>query len=289
MTEQVRVLGPGDEPALLAFLEKHASTTMFFRANLRKAGIVDQGEMFQGTYVGVWREGSVVGAAVHNWNGDVHVQCPVGRAEAVLTAVKETGRDVRGFLGPWEQIVDARQVLGLEDRPVRTQSRERLFELKLEDLRTPGLLSRNDASFRVATEHDIESPLTDWRLEYEVENLGGTASEARRARGREMIEGALREDALFVLEHEGALVSMSAFNASLPDCVQIGGVFTPPSLRSRGYARSVVAGSLLYARAKGVRRSILFTEEANAPAQAAYRALGYEPTGEYGLILYEKP
>ena len=79
----------------------------------------------------------------------------------------------------------------------------------------------------------------------------------------------------------------SAFNAALPDCVQVGGVFTPPPLRGRGFGRAVVAGTLLLARERGVERSVLFTGPDNAPAQTAYRALGYRDIGDYGLVLFD--
>jgi predicted GNAT family acetyltransferase len=50
-----------------------------------------------------------------------------------------------------------------------------------------------------------------------------------------------------------------------------------------------VAGALLAARERGVARSILFTGVENRAAQAAYRALGYERIGDYGLVLFESP
>lgn len=64
--------------------------------------------------------------------------------------------------------------------------------------------------------------------------------------------------------------------------MQIGGVYTPPALRGRGHARAVIAASLLDARARGVRRAVLFTAGANA--EAAYRALGFGATGRFGLV-----
>jgi predicted GNAT family acetyltransferase len=80
-------------------------------------------------------------------------------------------------------------------------------------------------------------------------------------------------------------VSYSVFNATLPEIVQIGGVWTPSELRGRGYARSVVAGSLLAAREQGVRRAVLFADPLNAAARAAYLALGFRIVGDYGLVL----
>jgi predicted GNAT family acetyltransferase len=34
---------------------------------------------------------------------------------------------------------------------------------------------------------------------------------------------------------------------------------------------------------------VLFTETDNHPAQAAYRALGYERVGDYGMLLFAEP
>ena len=82
-----------------------------------------------------------------------------------------------------------------------------------------------------------------------------------------------------------APVSYSVFNAMLPDIVQIGGVWTPPEFRGRGYARSVVAGSLLAARKQGVERAVLFADPANEAARRAYLFLGFRIVGDYGLVL----
>src|SRR5438552_10624203 len=79
--------------------------------------------------------------------------------------------------------------------------------------------------------------------------------------------------------------STSVFNAMLPDIVQIGGVWTPPEFRGRGYARAVVAGSLLAARKQGVARAVLFADPANERARRAYQFLGFRIVGDYGLVL----
>src|SRR6185295_7060438 len=108
--------------------------------------------------------------------------------------------------------------------------------------------------------------LIAWRAGFYVELNGRTDSPALRASSREEIESGYAEGVTWVLEVEGAVVAMQQFNAALPDAVQVGGVWTPPDLRNRGYARAVVAGSLLAARAAGARRGVLFTGEENVPA-----------------------
>jgi predicted GNAT family acetyltransferase len=83
-------------------------------------------------------------------------------------------------------------------------------------------------------------------------------------------------------------VACSYYNAKTPQTVQIGGVYTPPALRGRGFARATVAGSLLVARKRGVRRSVLFTRDHNVPAITAYESLGYRSVGDYGLVLLKR-
>src|SRR5262249_52612945 len=106
---------------------------------------------------------------------------------------------------------------------------------------------------------------------------------------REEIASGLAEGASWVLEVDGVAVAFQQFNAMLSDVVQVGGVWTPPALRNRGYARAVVAGALRAARADGVRRGVLFTAETNVPAQRAYRALGFTRVGDWGLLFLKYP
>jgi predicted GNAT family acetyltransferase len=89
-----------------------------------------------------------------------------------------------------------------------------------------------------------------------------------------------------VLDLSGVPVAYAAFNAMLPDTVQLGGVWTPPEFRSHGYGRSVVAGALLAAREAGAGRAVLFTNSDNHAAQSAYRSLGFARVGDYGLVIF---
>jgi predicted GNAT family acetyltransferase len=79
-------------------------------------------------------------------------------------------------------------------------------------------------------------------------------------------------------------VSVCTHNARVSETVQIGGAWTPPELRGRGYARRVVAGSLREAEWEGVTRAILFTD--NVAARCAYKALGFRRIGEYGMVVF---
>ena len=47
---QIRLLGPGDEGRLEAFLAEHANSSLFLRSNLARGGLADHGQEFQGAY-----------------------------------------------------------------------------------------------------------------------------------------------------------------------------------------------------------------------------------------------
>ena len=200
-----------------------------------------------------------------------------------------SGKRIAGLLGPASQVCEARRVLGLDESPATMDSREGLFALDLDDLRTPPALQDGAVRCRRSTPADLPM-LTAWRVDYCVEALGQTAGDKLRARCREDIEQTHEDGRLWLLhDDEDQPVASAAFNAALPDTVQIGGVWTPPELRCRGHARAVVAGALLSAREKGVRRAILFTDETNWPARRAYEAIGFDLVGDFGLVLLAHP
>lgn len=285
----VRLLAPGDEERLAAFFARYPDTTLFLQSNAQAAGLVDRGEPLQGSYAAaVGADGAIEALACHCWNGNVLLEAPVALPEVVRAAVAAAGRPVSGVLGPDAQARAARRALGLERAATMLDSTEDLFALGLDALRVPAPLA--DGRLRCRPARDEELPaLAAWRHDYRVEVIREAAGPELRERSREEVARWQALGCQFVLEADGQRVSYAAYNAQTPACVQIGGVWTPPALRGRGYARAVVAGALLAARARGVARSVLFTPIDNAPAQAAYRSLGYQRIGDYALILFATP
>jgi len=284
--ETIRVLKPGEEAVLEAFLRARATTSMFLRSNLRQGGIEDRGEPYQGTYVALLRAGEICAVAAHCWNGMLVLQAPIETARAAAAAVAASGREIAGVLGPLEQVRRAREGLRLGRRATLSDSAEDLFHLDLRDLQVPKLLAEGTAMCRRSTPAD-HAKLAEWRIAYAQETFRRPVTEQLGIESRAEVERLSAEGAQFVLEAGGRLVSSCTFNARLPDLVQIGGVFTPQTLRQRGYARAVVAGALLAARESGVAGAILFTGQDNDSAQKAYDALGFERVGDYGLVLFE--
>ena len=283
----VKTLSTGDETVLRDFLSPRVESSMFLLANAHAAGLVDRGEALQGTYVAAREEGRIVGVAAHFWNGMLVLQASDETIlETVARAALSRSRgDLRGLAGPRSQIDRALGRLDLRSRPTSCDTREMLYSLDLRELRVPEGLASGRFVCRPPFDGELEL-LARWRADFSIESLGLSKTPELESISRGEVERLHREKNQWVLIDGERLVSYSGLNARLPDVVQVGGVWTPPDLRGRGYARCAVAGSLLAVEREGVARAVLFTDEENHAARAAYEALGFQVVGDYGLVIF---
>lgn len=279
---QQRPLTAGDASMLETFLALHRDSSMFLRANTRRAGLAYQGLHGQANYVGAFRDGLLVGVAAHCWNGMLLLQAPEHSAELARDAVEWSARPVTGLSGPLEQVRKARSALRIENANVALDGADWLYALDLSQLVVPEPLSNGTVVCRPPRPEERDT-LCAWRLAYDIELLGATDSPSARRRSEEFLDAQIAEGNAWVAFVGCAPVSLSAFNAALPDIVQLGGIYTPPALRGRGFAKAVVAASLLVARDRGASRAVLFTN--NPSAARAYEALGFRRVGDYSLVL----
>lgn len=266
---------------------------MILRSNLREVGLRYGGAMFEGIYVGAFDGEVLAGVVAHYWNDNIVLAAGEHVEPLVAHAVAASGRRVRGLLGTHAEVTEASRVLLSRARAgaPRHAGREILFALDLSHLVVPDAL----ATLTARTPDDAELPmLLEWRMAYAAETMGT----ADTPKARQQQEDSLRafhanfDDVLLLAE--GRPVAYSGFNAivmadssSRPAVVQVGGVWTPPALRRRGYARCAVAASLLRMRDRGATKAILFTAEDNVPAQRSYVALGFRVTGDYAVAVYD--
>ena len=282
-----RQLQEPDRARVLAFLRTHADTTLFLQNNLEKAGFVDDGTRLTGAWSGVEEDGQLAAVAMHAWNGNVILCAPRFAGEVTRAAVRQSGRPVCGLIGVAADVAAAREGLGLLAAPTQHDGDEPLYVLALDQLQVPPGYGEPRFRVRLVGPSDVDL-LTDWWVPYHAEALGetGTPEERRPEVRANVVESIGRGDRRWILEDEGTPVSMTGFNSSTRECVQVGGVWTPPDLRGRGYGKLVVATSLLHVREEGVTRSVLFTAHDNVAAQRCYEGLGYVRAGDYALVLF---
>jgi len=284
----VKILQPGDEAALEAFLLPRVDSSMFLIGNMRAAGLADWGQTYQGSYAAAIESGQITGVAAHYWNGNLILQAPAHLERLWPAAVQASGRPIRGLVGPAGQVEAVKMSLGIEPGQVQLDETENLYSLNLAGLVEPEALRSGRVRGRRIEPADLEQVI-QWRIDYSLEALGAADTPELRQSCRASIERSLQEGSTWLLEEGGRTVACTSFNTAIAEAVQVGGVWTPPELRGRGYARCVVAASLRDARAEGVDRAILFTGKHNLPAQKAYLALGFRQIGNYRLLLLNRP
>jgi len=284
----IRQLHPGDEDALTSFLLAHLDSSMFLLSNLRQAGLIDNHERYSGTYIAAFTEGEIVAVVAHYWNGNLLCQAPIHVEALCHQAINVSGRRLAGIVGPGTQVKTLCQHLAIDAHHCQMADAEGLYTLPLTKLIRPAALHEGHVRGRLITADDIDE-LAHWRAAYNHEALGDPDSAEGLAQAQHEINRAAAEGLCWVLEADGQRVAMSSFNATLPEAVQVGGVYTPPQWRGRGYARAVVAASLHEAWAAGAQRAMLFTDDENIAAQRAYRALGFERVADWGLVLLKEP
>ena len=280
---EIRRLQPGDEARLDAFLSSHRDSSMFLRSNARRGGLEYGGLPFEGVYCGALDEGELRAVAAHYWNGMLVMQAPRHAGDLAVACVDASGRTVTGLAGPMAQVPVARAALGLEEAPTKTDGGDWMYGLDLTDLIVPAPLTRGDVTCRPPRPEERER-LCEWRIAYDIELLGATDTPEARGYSAAFLDRQIAESNAWVLLDRGQLVSLSGFNATLPDMVQLGGIYTPPEFRGRGYAKAAVAGSLLAARERGASRAVLFTSTASAAR--SYEGIGFRRAGDYCLVLF---
>lgn len=283
MAEQIRTLTEVDRARVEAFLIHHRDSSMFLRSNIRHAGLTYHGKPSEAVYLAAIEAGEITGLIARTWNGIVQVQAPA-HAEALARALAAAAAGaISGITGPREQVRRVQAALGLVGSACRADFNDDLFALSLDALCTP-MAAHHELVCRPPLTRELDE-LVEWRVAYEREVLGaeGEADAARRRKIRSSLAEGAAAGHVWIGAHRDELVSLSMFNAALPDSVQLGGIYTPPAQRGRHYARHVIGAHLVAAQAGGVERAVLFTD--NPSAVACYQALGFRKVGEIVLVL----
>lgn len=276
----IREAGPADRAEIETLLAARIDQAMFPLTNLRSYGIG------QGDFPGpqdhaqrIWRSGNSIIALTR-----AGMILPLLDGAPDLSDLKTAlrGLTVTGAVGPVASTRPVLAALGLSQLPTSTNRDEPGFTLALDALSLPDLAG---TTLQPLTPDDLRL-VTGWRETYIGAVLGQTGPDARR-RAEAEIGSYLAKDSHRLLRHHGTPVAMTGFNATLPEIVQIGGVFTPAQLRGRGFARRAVALHLVEARSRGIRRAVLFA--ASDAAARSYRAIGFQPAEPFTLFLLATP
>ena len=100
------------------------------------------------------------------------------------------------------------------------------------------------------------------------------------------VEEECREGYTYLWIEDGTLRFRASLSALTPDAVQVSGVYVPPGQRNRGFARRGLA-ELCARFFERSRTGCLFVNDANMPAIAVYRRLGFRACAEWASAFYD--
>ncbi len=267
-----------DRPAIEAFLNSRAVTSMFPLSNLALHGM--DGE--HGRSMSFWLvedDDGLTDIIASTRDGMVMPSCDTAPWDAAGSAL--AGTDVIGVIGAKNQARPLIAALGLEGVTTELDEDEPQFILSLSDLTVP----EGQGELLPLSQVD-RAEMVNWRRLYSEEALGMPPEKA--AEKAEMdISGYIEADSHRVLMGLDGPLSMTGFNAQMPQIVQIGGVCTPIALRGHGHARRAVALHLEEARLSGVELATLFAS--GTAAVRAYEAIGFRRFGEWTIFMTAEP
>ncbi len=208
----LKILGPGDEALLEDFLLPRIESSMFLIGNLRTAGLMDNGRIYEGAYAAALKGGKITGVVAHYWNQNLVFQSPDECDLKPLwqAAAQASGRPIGGLIGPNDQVARVKEELGITASMVQMDEQEKLYSLALGDLIAPGNLSSGQVAGRRIESRDLEL-VTRWTAAYYVEALGATDSPQVWEKSRNSVERSIRERCTWLLESRGEPVACSSF------------------------------------------------------------------------------
>lgn len=270
---------------LSSYLNHYQETTMFIRNNLYHSGITYQDAPFHGEYYGSFENNKINGVLAHYWNGNVMMQTENFSALSALVEEFEfkRTRPIAGILGEDGQAGFVIDKLNLKASLFAINYQEKLFLLNLDKMTIPQAINSYSCTLKPVQDCDMDI-IKEWLVAYHIEALGDDADNPTLEQSIiDEIQDTQLSQNRWVLFVNNTPVSLCGFNANLPDIVQIGPVYTPPSLRNKGFARIAVYLCLKQAADRQVKRAILFTNDNSAIC--AYQALGFHQIGNYRLAL----
>ncbi len=278
----VRAVDEADLPAVRAFLEQHADTSMFLLGNLAMNGPRLGATLNSGDFKVIEDDGHVRAVFCLTRRTAILAEAG-GRTECAQTIVEACLAEpipISGVMGEWKLAEAIWSIL--RKRPGFSEvfaSKEILQALDL-----------NQVSMPKPHSHVRQLRADDFQ-QWERLNAGFCAEEGIPVQGTpDEREALFRRNAearrWWGYVEDGRLVSMACLNAVYKQLGQIGGVYTVPDRRGFGLSRLTMNALLADSIAvHGLRRLILFTGDHNHAARHLYGTLGFATIGDFALLM----
>ena len=194
-----------------------------------------------------------------------------GAARILVEELVGEGCQVPGVLGP-SAIASkvAKSWAEVTGQEYRLEGRQKVYELRKVASPVP-----ERGKLRKAEEADSEL-VACWWYGFHVDIFG----EADRDKADEAARSRIEAGDIYLWE-EGQPVSMAMKTRPTSKGISISAVYTPPELRSKGYATACVGELSRLLLKEGWEFCALFADVKNDPANRVYTRIGYRPICDY--------
>ena len=263
------------------FLERHAETSLFLLSNLAAHGPRAGAALSSGDFRLIEEDGKIAAVYCLTVRGNL-LAATGGRTDLagiILKSCEDRPIRIGGVVGEFK-IAEALWAL-LRAKPGFKPGRaakEILFGLSL-DRKTPPVETRG---VRALIPVDFET----WRPAHAAFMSGnGLPVQGTLEQQRTQFESQAQAGHWWGTFDDGRLTTTVALNAVYGKMGQVGGVYTPPEWRRKGFARAAMRALIRDSGSRlGLERLILFTGEDNLAAQGLYESLGFRGIGHVGLF-----
>lgn len=271
-----------DRNELIAFLKAHENYSLFLLSNLETYGLTLGASSYSGNYKLARDHGKVIAVFCLVRAGTLLIQSERSDAsffDTVIQSCLEENIPITGLLGEWSycssfwQYLKEKGIIGSET----FVSKEVLYAADLQHQ-----FLEPQSNVRLLQGSDWEQWI-DLRMAYIEEMKLPTQQSMDEI--QEEFERDVELKIAWGLFHQGELVSIADLNAKAMDLGQVGGVFTVPQHRKKGFSSAVMRQLMHDAKhLHSLRKLIIFTGEDNVSARKVYESLGVAAIGNYALL-----
>jgi predicted GNAT family acetyltransferase len=284
----IRHVADADLEHVRAFLESRVDTSLFLLSTLSALGPRLGNHVNSGNFRLIEEGGCIVAVCCLTRRGNLLVQAGGRRdlAEQIFEACETESIEIRGVVGEWPTAEAIWTLLRADPRFETTHAlKDVLYRLMLED--APDAPDCGRHQVRVLDINDF----VDWeRLNTAYFAERGLPLQVTLEQRRSDFAARVRSGLWWgAFDEDYELVSIASLNATYGSLGQVGGVYTRPASRRKGFSRKVL--QLLIedsCQRLGFGKLVLFTGESNTSARRLYESMGFEAAGAFGLLLGER-
>ncbi len=266
---------------LIYFLKKYENHTLFLLGNLADNGHSLTQAPNSANYHIIRFSQEIVAVFALTKRGNLLIQSTIQDPifEILLQTCLEESIPLTGLLGEWEFCSSFWNFLKSKNI-IQTDiftSKEILYSKNI-----PVLENHCHSSVRSLTPTDF----SQWEpLRYDYLAEAGLPQDLTTEQLQEQFLSKAKEQIIWGCFHENTLISIAELNAKALGLGQVGGVYTVPSFRNKGYAKSVLHQLMYDAHnIHNLHKLLIFTGEHNVSANHLYRSIDATFLGYFAMF-----